>query len=467
MTNTTSTARQVSTGKVSFLSQIYIISLIFESLLFFIIGSQFSTGFSITIGKMLQILVFILLIFYWSKKKTALQVINLLHPNYRYFIFFFLLAVSAAIVGIISGSYLLESSYKSDYAATFLARVVRSASFRPFIEYLIIIYYFLYFVILPYFLIRNSASVRYFFSLFKKAFLACLIVGFADLVLQLVGLQVLPRDMWEGRMVGFRFHGLAGEPRDAFVYLFFALGIMNLKSFWEEQTSISRSWILIVIIGALLTQSGSGLIGIVFALTLFILYSFGKFTLKKILLILVISILGVGVIALSIYSSQRLQDYIDISSLVIESLEDGTPPPLLFAPQMANVYPVWDLFVKVSEFNFLPVLFGNGFGSASIVNNNMGDDMWNELSNPHSQLIRLIYECGIIGTFFFIKSFVYPLQRLTIGLPKSVIQMFFILTLILIGLNLSHRSTSLFIYFGMSTSILRLYFSNEKAKKYA
>jgi len=467
MTNTTSTARQVSTGKVSFLSQIYIISLIFESLLFFIIGSQTSTGFSITIGKLLQLLVFILLIIYWLKKKTALQVINLLHPSYRYFIFYFLLAVIAALVGIVNGSYVLESSYNSDYAATFLARVVRSASFRPFIEYLIIIYYFLYFVILPYFLIRNSASVRYFFYLFKKAFLACLIIGFADLVLQLGGLQVLPRDMWEGLIVGFRFHGLAGEPRDAFVYLFFALGIMNLKSFWEDQKSISRSWILIVIIAALLTQSGSGLIGILFALTLFMFYSIGKLTLKKILLIIGINILGVGVIALSIYSSQRLQDYIDISSLVFESLEDGTPPPLLFAPQMVNVYPVWDLFVKVREFNFLPVLFGNGFGSASIVNNNMGEGLWNELTNPHSQLIRLLYECGIIGTFFFIKSFVYPLQRLTIGLPKSVIQMFFILTLILIGLNLSHRSTSLFIYFGMSTSILRLYFSNEKAKKYA
>lgn len=452
---------------VPLVTKVFIWSVIFESLLFFIIGSQTSTGFSITVGKLLQLIVFFLLFFYWLGKKTAIQVVNLLHPSYRYFFFYFLLAVIAALVGILNGSYVLESSYNSDYAATFLARVVRSASFRPFIEYLIIIYYFLYFVILPYFLIRDSASVRYFFNSFKKAFLACLIVGFADLVLQLGGLHVLPRDMWEGRMVGFRFHGLAGEPRDAFVYLFFALGVMNLKSFWEEQKSISRSWILIVIIASLLTQSGSGLAGIVFALALFSFYSIGKLTLKKILLSIGINILGVGVIALSIYSSQRLQDYIDVISLVFESLEDGMPPPLLFAPQMVNVYPIWDLYLKVRELNFLPVLFGNGFGSASVVNNNMGKDLWNELTNPHSQLIRLLYECGIIGTFFFIKSFVYPIQRLITGLPKSVIQTFFILTLIVIGLNLSHRSTSLYIYLGISTCILRLYFSNVKAKGYA
>lgn len=444
-------------NRVPLITKVFIWSILFESLLFFIIGSQTSTGFSITVGKLLQFLVFVLLIFYWLQKKTPIRLINLYHPNYRFFFIYFLFSVFAAVVGVLNHSYVLNTTYNSDYAATFLARIVRSSSFRPFLEYLIIIYYFFYFVVLPYFLIKDTNSINYFFRLFKIAFSFCVIIGLVDLILQLGGVNILPRDMWEGRMVGFRFHGLAGEPRDAFVYLFFALGILNLYFFWENHKTVPKNFIMIIVACALLTQSGSGLTGIAFALLLFIFFNIGNLTLKKVILLIGINILGAGIIAFSIYSSQRLQDYIDISSLVFETLEEGIPPPLLFAPQMVNVFPVWDLYLKARDFNFIPVLFGNGFGSASVVNNNMGKDLWNELTNPHSQIIRLLYEGGFVGTFFFIKSFVYPIQRLTIGLPKSIAQSFFIITLIVIGLNLSHRSTSLFIYLGMVTCILRVY----------
>jgi hypothetical protein len=455
---------QINENKhVPLLTKVFIWSIVFESLLFFIIGNQTSTGFSFTIGKFLQVLVFFLLIINWLNKKVPLRSINLLNSSYRYLFFYFTLSIVAAFVGMLNGSYILKTSYDSDYASSLLARFVRSASFRPIFEYLIFIYYFFYFVILPIFLIRNIFSVRYFFKIFKFAFFTCLLAGFADLFLQLLGMQVLPRDMSEGRLVGFRFHGLAGEPRDAFVYLFFALGIMNLKSFWEQQRSVSSSLIIIVLIAALLTQSASGLIGILIALILYLFYSFKHLTIKRTLLIIGINIIGMVAIALSIYSSQRLQDYVDVFSVVYESLLEGIPPPLLFAPQMVNVYPVWDLYLKVRELNFFPILLGNGFGSASVVNNNMGEDLWNELSNPHSQLVRLLYECGIIGTYFFVKSFVYPIQRLVIGLPKSVAQIFFIMILIIVGLNLSHRSTSLFIYLGMSNCILRIFYLNQKS----
>lgn len=449
MTNYTSATTNVSTGKVSLLSQIYIFSLIFESLLFFIIGSQTTTGFSITIGKILQFIVFLFLIIELTGHRGDLRIVNIRHHFYRYFAVFFLLAILAAVIGIINGGYTLHTQYNATYADTILARIVRSSSFRPALEYMIILYYFVYFVVLSKYLIPNKTALFFFFKYFKLAFLACLVLGFLDLVFQLGGIYILPRDMWEGRMVGFRFHGLAGEPRDAFVYLFFAFGLMNLREYWLRNTFLDKKWFIVTVIAALLTQSGSGLIGIVFAVAIFMLNNLGVITLKKIMVILGVLIFSVGVIGISIYTSQRLQDYLEVSSVVLDTLKAGDAPPPLFAPQMVNIFPIWDLFTKVVNGNFLPVLFGSGFGSASVVNNNMGKSLWNELTNPHSQLIRLLYECGLIGTAIYIKSFIFPIKRMTSILPKSVKQNFLILTIVLVGLNLSHRSTTMFIYLGI------------------
>jgi hypothetical protein len=449
MTNLSLAAKHISTKNVSFLSQVYIFSVVLESLLFFIIGSQTSTGFSFTIGKMLQFFVFLLLIVELTGHRGDLNVVNIWHPFYRYFAVFFLLAILAAIIGIINGGYTLNTKYNAVYADTILARIVRSSSFRPALEYIIILYYFFYFAVLPKYLIPNKAALFFFFKYFKLAFLGCLALGFTDLFFQLGGIYILPRDMWEGRMVGFRFHGLAGEPRDAFVYLFFAFGMLNIREYFFNNRFLDKKWFIVTVVAALLTQSGSGLIGIVFAVAIFLLNNLGVITLKKIMAVLGVLILSVGVIGVSIYTSQRLQDYLEVSSVVFDNLKAGNPPPPLFAPQMVNIFPVWDLFTKIVNGNFLPVLFGSGFGSASVVNNNMGKGLWNELTNPHSQLIRLLYECGLIGTAIYIKSFIYPIKRMTSKLPKSVKQNFLILTIVLVGLNLSHRSTTMFIYLGI------------------
>lgn len=449
MTNYTSATANVSTGKVSLLSQIYIFSLIFESLLFFIIGSQTTTGFSITIGKILQFIVFLFLIIELTGHRGDLRIVNIRHHFYRYFAVFFLLAILAAVIGIINGGYTLNTQYNAAYADTILARIVRSSSFRPALEYIIILYYFIYFVVLPKYLIPNKAALFFFFKYFKLAFLACLTLGFTDLFFQLGGIYILPRDMWEGRMVGFRFHGLAGEPRDAFVYLFFAFGILNIREYYFNNRFLDKKWLIVTVVAALLTQSGSGLIGIIIAVGIFMLNNLGNITFKKVLVILGVLIFSSVLITISIYTSQRLQDYLNVSSFMLDTLKAGEAPPPIIAPQMVNIFPVWDLFTKITNGNFLPVLFGSGFGSASVVNNNMGKGLWNELTNPHSQLIRLLYECGIIGTAIYIKSFIYPIKRITSLYAKSIKQNFLILTIVLLGLNLSHRSTTMFIYLGI------------------
>lgn len=448
MINSPSVSRHSRTRKVPLISQIYIFSLIFESLLFFIIGSQTSTGFSVTLGKILQFTVFLFLIIDFTRRKGNIRVVNIKHPFYRNFVSFFSLTFLAAFIGVVKGSYDLQVEYGT-YSDSIIAEIVRSSKFRPVLEYLILIYYFVYFVVLPRYLIPDRTSLTYFFKFFRKAFLACLCLGFLDLFFQLGGISFLPRDFWEGRMVGFRFHGLAGEPRDAFVYVFFAFGLMNLREYWLRNSFLDRKWFIITVVAALFTQSGSGLIGIVFALVIFLLNSLGRVTLRKYLLILSVILLIIGVIGLSLSFSPRLQDYLEVATVMFDNLKAGNPVPPLFAPQMVNIYPVWDLFMKMFKGDFLPVLIGSGLGSASVVNNNMGEGIWNELSNPHSQLIRLLYESGLIGTAFYIKSFIYPIKRMTIKLPELAKRFFLILTILLLGVNLSHRSTTMFIYLGI------------------
>ncbi|MCZ2473342.1 hypothetical protein G9H62_10840 [Aquirufa ecclesiirivi] len=435
--------------KIPLHSKVYIWSIIFESLLFFIVGSQTTTGVSMTVGKILQFIVFFLFFLRIVLNKGTFRIINFEHPYYRYFTFFFLLSVLAAIIGIISGAYTLETKYNTEYADSIFAAIIRSSSFRPFVEYLIVIYYFIYFIILPRFMIETPRALAYFFNSFKQLYFIGLGLGFLDLVLQLGNIYILPRDMWEGRMVGFRFHGLAGEPRDAFVYIFYGFAVLNLREYWLRGKLLGAKYLWIVIVAALLTQSGSGLLGVVFGVVIYLLNVLGKFTFRKFFILLGVLILSIGVITLSIYSSQRLQDYIDTFSTLYDILEYDQPIPLLIIPQMVNVFPIWDLYQKIIQGNVIPILIGSGYGSASVVNNNMGKGIWNELTNPHSQLIRLIFECGLVGTFYFVKSVLFPIKYMIQEMPNSIRQFFLLITIAILGLNLSHRSTSIYIYLGV------------------
>ncbi|MDF5690847.1 hypothetical protein [Aquirufa aurantiipilula] len=435
--------------KIPLHTKVYIWSILFESLLFFIIGSQTTTGVSMTVGKILQFVVFFLFLLRILLNKGTFRIVNFWHPYYRYFTYFFILSVLAAIIGVFNGAYTLETKYSTEYADSIFASIIRSSSFRPFVEYLIVIYYFIYFIILPRFMIETPRALAYFFNFFKKAYILCLGLGFLDIVLQLGNIYILPRDMWEGRMVGFRFHGLAGEPRDAFVYIFYGFAVLNLREYWLQGKLLSSKWFWVLIVAALLTQSGSGLVGIVFGVVIYLLNVLGRFTFRKLLILLGVLILSLGVIALSIYSSQRLQDYVDTFSTLYDILESEQPIPLLIAPQMVNVFPIWDLYQKIIHGNIIPILIGSGYGSASVVNNNLGKGLWNELTNPHSQLIRLFFECGIFGTYYFIKSILHPIKYMIEDMPNSTKQFFLLITIAILGLNLSHRSTSIYIYLGV------------------
>jgi O-antigen ligase len=99
-------------------------------------------------------------------------------------------------------------------------------------------------------------------------------------------------------------------------------------------------------------------------------------------------------------------------------------------------------------------LIGSGFGTASAVNNRFALDSF-ALANPHSQFVRTLYESGVVGVILLVRAFVSPVKYLTRRLAKHTRDRFFLLTLLLLGCFLGHRSSAPFIYLGVLIAVFR------------
>ena len=79
-----------------------------------------------------------------------------------------------------------------------------------------------------------------------------------------------------------------------------------------------------------------------------------------------------------------------------------------------------------------------------------------EVANRHSQLVRSLYESGIIGTIFFAKAFTHPVTHLTRHLSAKRRYECLVLALLLRGCFFGHRSSTAFIYVGMVIVVYRV-----------
>lgn len=444
--------------KVSFVTKLYIWSLIFESLLYFVLGSQQKTGINTSVGRVLQSLTILFLLGYFMTR-GEFKLPNPFIGHQRWFTYLFLFSILSAFLGIYTGGYTFRyvGDYNADFATSAVSRFLRSAIVRPILEYVIYFYYITYFVIMPFYLIKTEQAFAYFFKMFRRMFFIGLALGLLDLFTSLLGFQFLARDMMDTIYVGFRFHGFAGEPRDAFVYLFFAYCLFNLESIYNTGQLLNKKYSIGILGLMLLTQSASGLLGVLIGGILILGMVFSKVSVKQLLYGFLMAILVTAFVVVGVLSSERILAYIDVISLVYEALENEIPPPLIFYGQMNNIYPIWDMYVKAKELNFLPLFFGSGFGSASVANNNWGNFIWNELTNPHSQVVRILYETGIIGLGLYIVTFFKQAKIHTAMLSESKRKFFMYTMLLLIGLSLAHRSTTIFIYTGILITTMSLY----------
>lgn len=437
-------------SRLPLLTKLYVWSLIFEPLLFFVLWDRLTAGISGNLSRILQIVVILGLILRNVMRPGPLVMIRFSSKLYRNYAIFATLAVVAGIVGALSGAYHVPATFATEQVEQSLfAAMLNSPLVRPLFEYVILVYQLVYFIVLPRYLMKDESAIDYFFSAFKKMFWISLVLGFIDLAFAMTGVGLVPRHIADWRFVGARFHGLAGEPRDAFVYLFLGLALLHLESY-RKGRKLSKLLVFTVIASALLTQSASGLIGVTIFIVLFSVDSLvTRMDVRRLLLVTSVLVIVPCVIYGAVNSSERLLMYIESASDLWDLLESGTALPYLMMVQSPNIYPLYDLTVKAREMNILPILLGSGMGSASAVNNHYASFASGELLNPNSQLVRSLFEYGLVGTFFFIRSFVYPVKQLTRTMERKDRSVFIVLALLLMGCFLGQRSAAPFIYLGI------------------
>ena len=435
-------------SSLSFTSKLYVWSVVFETLLFFILVSQDVSGVGGNLSRALQFGVILALIF--KGLLTPFRKIQLLNPSsiyFRWYFIYFSFILFSLIFGIFSGGYVGKTD-------NFSANVL-----RPGFEYFITLYYFIYFAVLPVFLLNSKKGIDYFFKVFFFMFFLSFLLGIIDFLLVLVaGYELIPRHLSDMTHVGTRFHGIAGEPRDAFVHLFLGLSLLFLRELWTGKR-FKRLWVPIIIIAALLTQSTSGVIGLLIFLSLLIVFQIPRMRLRSIFLLSFAIILITGAFGYMVINSPRIQIYLEAAPIALQALERGIDLPPVIEYQINNIYPVWVRWLEISELNFLPLFVGTGLGTASIINGFVLSE--GGVLNPHANIIRIFFEGGLIGTLLFILAFINPVLKIE---KQSGNNILVFLMLLMLGVTFGHRSSALFTFLGIII-LVHVLLSRSKAQK--
>ena len=118
---------------------------------------------------------------------------------------------------------------------------------------------------------------------------------------------------------------------------------------------------------------------------------------------------------------------------------------------MVNVFPIWHLWTEIREFNFLHFFIGNGLGSTPAINQYYMHS--NEMINPNANIIRSLYETGVIGTLLFISIFLTPIKKMYMN--DNIHSKLIIFMLLMLGMYFAHRSAIPYIFLGMTLVVLK------------
>jgi len=320
------------------------------------------------------------------------------------------------------------------------------------------LYYFIYFAIFPRFFINSKKGIEYFFKVFFITFSITVFFGILDLfMVHYAGENLISRALNEDVGVGFRFHGFNGEPRDAYVYLVLSVSVFAMYSIWRQQ-KLSKILMVFIAFLIMMTQSFSFLIGTAILMTLLPLY-YAKYNKAKVnILIFFGYFVSLFFIAIASSYSYRFGLYFDAFQVLAYNLHNGLFTIGSLEGQMVNIIPIWDIWLKLSGYNPIPLIFGHGFGSASVVNNAYLIIPWGDTelgtANPHAQIIRTIYESGIIGGILFVSLFLSPFKKNMIR--KEDYRKFIFVMLLVLSAFFSHRMVAPYVLFGIASVIFPL-----------
>jgi len=421
----------------SILCKTYVWSVLMEPLLLFIVSFPIF-GVAISISKFLQLMVLLILglRFLVVRNHVFFTRIPAVYKKYFHYLIFVLCSYC---YGIYTEVYISDHYTLSESLPTFV--------YRPIFEYGIVLYYFFYYVMLANYFLKTPKAIDYFFKIFKFTFFLTLSIGFLDLALIYMfapTYEGLPRHLSDMTLPGNRFHGLAGEPRDAFIYLILGLSMLALKDIWSNERKLTKLIFFIIVTAMMLTQAFSGLLGLLFSAVLLMMFFVSFKSVSRLIGALSAIVLLVLMFFVGVDMSPRIQLYMNAFYDLHQTLSAGEEVRSILSVTMNNIYPVWHRVSEVFEFDILGLLVGTGLGSASAVTNNyLGT---NEITNPNANIIRLIFESGIIGTWLIIQAFLKPIKR-RISYEKDRSKMLFYM-LLLLGAFFAHRSVSPFIFLG-------------------
>ena len=327
-------------------------------------------------------------------------------------------------------------------------------------ELIIYFYYILYFTILPIVFFNEDRKLILLKKIIHYIVILFLLIGFIDYYNQFLCRHLHELLFESCYTVGNRFHSFAGEPRQAavaIVFLLFAINYLKIDKYY-----ILSFFLLIALI---LTKSFIAYVAIVISSILIIfLILFRNFNYKYLIIFLVFSFFIIYISFTPMFVSNSFQvrviDYffaiININlDLDFENLSQT------IKAQIGEVYPVWDFINQIKEFKVLSIVFGNGFFSSSVNTYIKYYPSLDVPGNPNSQIIRIVYDFGILGLYLF----VYPFIKIMFQSLKKFSYFEMYLFLLILVICLLQRSPLIFIVIGIIMTIQSLYLP-EKRKNY-
>jgi hypothetical protein len=430
------------------LQKTYVWSVCLEPMLY-LIWMDYIFGSNLGVGRTIQLVVLFCIFIRFIVSGFKIRGINIFGSKYKYYSYFWFFSVFSALFGVLYGSYSLPSIPINE--------TMFMSVYRPITEYIINIYYFGYFVILARFMLTDRHIIDYFFKVFSAIFYFSLVIGLLDLIFVffLDDYMGIHRHLRGSVGVGLRFHGFAGEPRDAFVYLWLGIGVLYLKDIWRNERKLTKKILCVIIFAMAMTQSASGVFGLAFSCGLLIVYYFPRIPIKNKIntMLLIISVLVF--IFIVIKTSGRVGNYANGFLNLYDNLNNGTDVGGNIRSSLSNIYPIWERLKEVLNLNFLPSLIGTGIGTSSVINN-LYFMQSNSVINPNANIIRMFFDVGIIGLLLLTKAFIYPIVRFNVS--KDIILKLLFVMLFVVGAYYGHRSVAPFLLLGLMIAAIEYKF---------
>jgi len=315
-----------------------------------------------------------------------------------------------------------------------------------------LIYGYIFFVLLPSVFITTRERVFLAYKIFMTLLVSHLVLGYVDFVMTSVGDDyLLPRHL-AGIPVGNRFHGLAGEPRDAFIFgvtsLFVYLFMIRFLNIEKNKLLIS-----LIVLSVLLTKSFSGMMALVIFPFLLLFFG-GKYLHKSAFRNILFSLMFLLIASIILYSisTRRFDLYYNLYAPLLFSdyVVDGFDG--VIQSQIVNVLPLVDLLRSIYDLDFIKILFGSGSSSSGRLVLDMGGIT--RYIQPNSFGVKLVYEFGVVGlVVFLLLAKRFMINSINIVSFDVYIYMSFVL---MVSALLAHNSYYLYIAFGLIQAVKRI-----------